>query len=218
MGKSAVEVTLPAVAFATMLRFAAIPVSGKQDRWAPESLSSIHIEVGESTFAGFDSDFRASWEGAGVTVASTDRYRLHFGGHVSEGPMLAGSLLVAIADVKQALMSAPRKAGMVTLAWDGVSGEATLAWPRSTFKVGVLTAGEFPRWRDLVDKYVNEPAAPTGAFNGRYMADAMRGLSVTGRVARVRMNGLKPALVAQSPDLDSPVALGAMVMPVREVS
>lgn len=205
--------TLPAQDLAAMLRFAVVPMVRRND--VPLALTGVHVRVGDETFAGFDADWKPGWAGVGATFASTDRFRMHVAGATFDYRYAQyGEAILRGIDVKAALVGAPRTSNdPAGIEWSG-EADAIIRWPRSTFKVAVLTA-DFPKYRHIIDGMGSATSTEDASFTGKYVGDAITAASKFDRNVRVRMNGLRPAIVAPPARLDDPVKAGAIVMPVR---
>lgn len=213
MASKELRLSLPAQELAALLRFAVIPTLRGND--VPLGLTGVHVRVGDDTFAGFGEDWTAAWAGVGVTVASTDRYRMHVGGAPVDRERAGhGEVLLSGQDVRVALASAPRTSNDVAmLEWDGGS-DAVLRWPRSTFKVTVLNA-DFPKYRTIIDNAPKADPSDGAHFTGKYVGQAVTACAAIDHKVRMRIAGLRPAMVAPATSETRAVRVGALVMPVR---
>lgn len=205
-------ITVPAQSLINALRFV-VPAMG--DKLSP--LNAVWIKAGP-VWCGYNSDWEPQWDSTvhGITVVSTDRYRLHIAGVVTEGPVeFSGSIALDGDDLKRALKAAPKPARYAPLGdaqIDVDDSRATLAWPNGASMPIAIGDTQMPRVEPILDVHLNaEDPDPETGFKPKFLSDALLAFGNPQLPVRMRLpRKRRPAVLAS---MDSDVNWAALVMP-----
>ena len=204
----------------------------EKDRTLP-ALSSIYLRIGPSD--AHPGTYRADWsrrmpKGAAITLAATDRYRLHWATvdiDVSED-VPRFDFMVPGAELLTAAKSWPKRtrgfaADLEQLAIDVPADALAATFTARFLDVTAssslrLTDGTFPRFDSLMPWDFEGDADPVGHYSPTYLAQMATAAAKVGTpkaAIHMRLRGVKPAAFAATTADDNVAHYSAILMPIR---